>query len=371
MVDALRAVLAAGPDQPVPAPSATWALVLQAVQRHRVVGIVAPHAAVLGCPPDVAARLHELHLHEVGRAMVLVHETARASAALAVAGIDHLVVKGVGLAAVMGGRPVDRGGGDIDLWVRPSDVAAAEVALAQAESGWVRPASSRAPLPADTRRWAWMLREEHEMPLVPAGPGPAAVAPGAQRRPVDLHWRLFEHEGEFSFGFEGALAGSIAVAEVGPTVRTLGAAHALEHVAQHARKEAWLALRQVADVLRVARVCGPEVAGPLAARSRHVRLAMAMAARLAPGLEAWAGPRGAADRRLVDEGWRGCLGFGSYAARQYDERGWPLVAARWGHFSWVVRSAPGWGARWRHVTRLVGRSRVLVDPRHHFWRGRA
>ena len=327
----------------------------------------------------MAQRLHELHVQQVGRALMLVHDTARASAALAVAGIEHLVVKGVGLAAVMGGRPVGRGGGDIDLWVRPADVARAEVALAGA--GWVRAAvAARIPQPSDERRWRWMLREEHEFPLVAAPRGVPGSAEGGLAVPppsappasVDLHWRLFEFEGEFSFGFEGALAASVPVADVGPTVRTLCVAHALEHVAQHGRKEAWLALRQLTDVARLAVLCGPEVVGALAERSRNVRLAVAMAARLDDRLQGWHGSLGPMDRRLVDEAWERCLAFGSYALRQQQPGvgGRELVVARAQHMGWVLRSAPGWRARGRHVGRLVVRSRVLFDRRHRFWHGK-
>jgi hypothetical protein len=294
---------------------------------------------------------------------------------LAVAGIEHLVVKGVGLAAVMGGRPVDRGGGDIDLWVRPADVARAEVALAGA--GWVRAAvAARIPLPSDERRWRWMLRVEHELVLGAAprpGVGDAEATGGAvvSGVPVDLHWRLYEFEGEFSFGFEGALAGSVPVTEVGPTVRTLCAAHALEHVAQHGRKEAWLVLRQVMDVARLAVLCGPEVVGALAARSRNVRLAVAMAARVDERLVGWHGPLGPLDRRLVDEAWACCLGFGSYSWRlqQPGVSGRVMLGARVGYTWWVLRSAPGWRARGHHVGRLVGRLRVLFDRRDRFLRG--
>jgi hypothetical protein len=78
------------------------------------------------------------------------------------------------------------------------------------------------------------------------------------------------------------------------------------------------------------------------------------------------------DRRLVDEAWERCLAFGSYALRQQQPGvgGRELVVARAQHMGWVLRSAPGWRARGRHVGRLVGRSRVLFDRRHRFWHGK-
>jgi hypothetical protein len=370
VVEALWAVFASATDHataaapastpaPIPAPTTPWRAVLQAIQRHRVTSIIAPHANALGCPADVAARLHELHVYEVARAMKLVHDTADASAALAVAEIDHLLIKGAGLAVVMGGRPVDRGGGDIDLWVRPHDVARSVDTLCAA--GWERSPKAPGPLPADVRRWRWMLREDWELPLVPSRGG----------QTVDLHWRLLEFEGEFTFGFEAAMALAVPVPEVGPTVRTLCAAHALEHAAAHARKEGWLALRQVADVVRVARMCEPDVVAGLVERSRNVRLGVAMAARLDPQLGSQAArPLGLADRRLVNEAWASCLAFGSYRLMEMRVTGWPLVVGRARQLSWVLRSAPGWGARRHHLLRLVGRSRVLVDRRRRFWHGK-
>jgi hypothetical protein len=151
-------------------------------------------------------------------------------------------------------------------------------------------------------------------------------------------------------------------------VRTLAASDALEHIAQHGRREAWPVLRQLVDVVNLVDAAGEDAAAELASRNRNVRVALGTASFLAP----WLGDLVDLDRstkRCCLEAWNGCLALDRRLDARRALTGRAALRARIAHESWLLRSAPNWATRVAYGTRLAVPLRTLVDSRVRPWPG--
>lgn len=321
--------------------------VLEAIAQHRVVEILSPHLEALGADPETVRVVRTWRTQLATAGLHLVLDTNAVSVLLTSNGIDHLVFKGVALAAMLGLDPTRRGAGDVDILVRPSDVARAEQVLHDA--GWSR-FGPTLPSPADGWRWKALLAATNEL---------------AQRsdvaNPVDLHWRLTPFSGEKTPEFDDAFRHSVPAPGLADGVRTLCAADGLRHLAQHARKDVFSTLRHVVDVVRVADRCEPSELVTLANDDPNVALALAVAGEL--------GVRDASkwrvDRRTrarAREAWGSCLSLrNSYSVRSR-ATGREALVVRGRYEWWMLRSAPSNAARLSDVAQLVVPRRWLVWP---------
>jgi hypothetical protein len=348
VLDAQRA------NRPVKPPSISepdWDDVVRATIRHRVHVLLAPHLSELGVPEPTAGRLSQAHRRTFQSGMAEVRDTVAVSTFLDDAGIDHLIVKGAAFSWTVGELPAQRGGGDVDVWVRPFDVARAE-RLAR-EHGWQRrPSAERLPEPGDGWRWRTFLRLTYEHAL-----------DHPELTTLDLHWRLARHQPELGFDFADAWERSVAVPVLGPAARTLCPDDAFVHIAQHGRKEAWPTLRHLVDVARIAETIGPHRTRALARQHQNVALALTVSARVAPWLAELVDPGHRRVDALADEAWQGCL---SLQYRLATRRNLPARSARRiraQHESWVLRSAPDWATRLMGMVSLAIPVRLLIDPR--------
>jgi hypothetical protein len=331
-------------------PDVEWSDVMQAVFLHRVHGLLAPHVAQLGVPERFADRLGAAQRRMLDNGIAVTCDTAEVSDLLDTAGIEHLIVKGVVLAAVVGDLPALRGGGDIDLWVRPGE--AAEVELLARANGWHRrPIASRLPQPADTWRWRTLMRFAHEQPL-----------DHPDRATLDLHWRLAEHQDELGFDFDHAYRRSIAVPAIGPSARTLCLEDAFVHIAQHGRKEAWSTLRHLLDVVRLVEACGRDTTRQLVRNHRNVALAVLTASHIDPSLHELADAADRHTRALADEAWRGCLSLEFPRQIRRAITGRDALHSRLLYESWLARSAPTWATRRVWALHLAVPLRPLIEP---------
>lgn len=349
MVAAVAAVLTAEhEDAAVVSPGPPPEGAVAAIRAHRVTTLLADRAAEVGFDDDAVAQLAAERHDDVASGMGVIAHTREVSHALGGAGVDHLFVKGVAMASMAGRGAATRGSGDIDVWVRPSDLAVVTEALA--EAGWSR-RSDVAGLPDVGSGWRWRLlqRVGHELPLE-----------HPKRSDVDLHWRLTPEASELTFGFEEAWRSSVPLDELGDGIRGLCPSHALAHAASHARKEHFSIVRQCVDVVDLVRVCGVDEAAALAARDRNVALALGVVNPLAPwlGLPAVAGRRPA---RLAAE-IRAELGSTHWElASLQSQRGLRRLPVRLLRESWLVRSAPRVTAAVGHLARSVVPLRLLTD----------
>ncbi len=334
----------------LPAPSADWRTVAEAVFLHRVHGLLAPHMAQLGAPTHVVERISTAQGRMFSSGMSAVRDTAAISELLQRTGIDHLIVKGAAFAATVGGLPALRGGGDIDLWVRPED--AGTVELLAREHGWHRRAiAERLPQPGDTWRWRTLISIANEHAL-----------DHPDRTTLDLHWRLAEHQGELGFDFDEAYERSVPLPSVGPTVRTLCLEDTFVHIAQHGRKEAWPTLRHLVDVVRLVHIAGPDRTRSLSSAHRNVALALRTAAHIAPWLQELADGADQRTGALADEAWRGCMSLEFPLSTRRALNGWEARRTRVRYESWLARSAPDWATRRAWAAHLAIPLGPLVDP---------
>lgn len=222
------------PVEPVPLGELARHALLDVLRRHRVPELLRSRAGDLGLPGEVARVLDAMVEGERQRRLVHVFETVRVGHLLDAAGIASLVFKGVPLAVLTTGSADARGAGDVDVLVRPADVAAAHDALTGA--GWSLHERGR----VEPGMWAWrhVLRWGHTLTY---------LGPGVD---VDLHWRLDAVPGAQPPA-HALLARRTTVEVGGAPVPTLASVDAFHHLAGH--REGWTWLRTLVDLRRLAR----------------------------------------------------------------------------------------------------------------------
>lgn len=331
----------------VPSPPAARDHVLEALAEHRVVAVVAEHLDALGVDGETAFIVRAMRSQSLAAGLRLQLDTDVVSTLLRTAGIEHLIVKGAALSAMVGRPPPQRGAGDVDVWVRPADVARAEAVVHA--NGWTR---SRAtlPFPSDGWRWQVLMAVGNELPQQ-----------AETRSSIDLHWRLTQFAGEDIPTFDEAYRRSVPVTAVGDGVRTLCPTDAVRHLAQHARKDVWPGLRYVVDFVRVIDCCDHGDVVDMADRLPNVALALAVA-ELATGttVEGWQPDE--RTRLLAREAWGSCLSLRNSLAHRLEATGMQAARTRVKYEWWQCRSAPTWRARASFAGRLAMPLQAVVRP---------
>jgi hypothetical protein len=299
LVDALRSVLdvefgnapAIRPVWPSNGDGSAQAAIVAAAARHKVIPVIAPHAAALGLPAGVAADLGT-HARELTLAtMAQVADTVHVTRILGSEGIPHLVLKGPALAVQTTGSPLARGSGDVDLLVRPADVPRAVRVL---DAAGIRMDPVVSPDP-DSPLFGPVERRFMEL------------VHWVGAREVDLHWRLDLPRRALDWPLEDLLARAEPVELGGTTVPTLGRTDATIFNATHGTRDAWSRLRGIVDHARLLEGIDPVTLAAAAdsARARtRVDVASLMVARLM-GSEAPAASRRA--HRASSLMWRWLL----------------------------------------------------------------
>lgn len=205
MTPELRWLLAllTGPDQPPP-PNCDRQRVRALLVHHRLTGSLAGRAAVLLDQPDLAT----LQRNRAIRELQAVAGLRRVAAVFEAAGLPLLALKGPCYAAQFYADPSQRTGCDIDLLIRPQDMAAALSLLAGL--GYH---------PAERR-------EEKSLDL----DGP----PGWPR--LDLHTALTGVESILPAAILDPFGTAISLRFAGQTVQTLCPAAAIVYAAHHAAR---------------------------------------------------------------------------------------------------------------------------------------
>jgi hypothetical protein len=242
----------------------------EAVARHRVGHLLAPHAAALGMSEAVIADLRESQRRSTLGAMACATGTIHVSAALARAGIPHLILKGVALAQQTTGSPLGRGRGDVDVLVDPRDIPG--VVRTLADSG-LQFDGSFCP-PPESPLFGPTLRTQMELVMLLRG------------GEVDVHWRLDAAADCLGLGFAELAGRAEDIPLGGRAIPTLGRRDAALFNATHGARDAWSSLRSIVDQVRLIRGLEPdrltESAYAVGAGGR-MDWALAMAARLTGG----------------------------------------------------------------------------------------
>lgn len=108
-----------------------WSTLLEGVRVERLEGVLA-RAVADGALPTSAAQAHdahEVHASAMGSALRLDRSLLQVISALRSAGVEARVLKGVAVAVLDHPEPAQRCYGDVDILVRPDDLASAVTAL--------------------------------------------------------------------------------------------------------------------------------------------------------------------------------------------------------------------------------------------------
>ena len=188
---ALRAVCAAVaaasgvPEPRQPSEAVDWTEFLRLVHRHDVATEVHRSAWLgdVGAPPEVAAAIRERARRNAMDDLRMMAFHREVFAALAGAGVEGIVLKGVTVAVDAYGDPGARSPGDLDILVRPASVPRAVAALRSTGLDW----------------YDWGDPNRVPVELAPIGsltrlPVARDVALSRDGLKAELHWRLFLNE---------------------------------------------------------------------------------------------------------------------------------------------------------------------------------
>lgn len=229
----LRSALGREEDaaQAPPARPIDWPSFLATVQRHRVGAFLrqrAPEELVAQCPESVVAQFKTISATTTQRALAQAAEQIRLVRCLEEAGIAAMPVKGLVLAQQLYGAIGLRHVGDIDLLIRPADVARADAVLQGTGLRRTRP-----DFPLTARQTAEYLRLKPEFEYLRAAPP----------HRIELLWRL-EGLPETEAVWSRAVSCSLG----GHAMRTLPPDFNALYLFQHGARHGWFRLFWLVDV---------------------------------------------------------------------------------------------------------------------------
>lgn len=222
-----------------------WALFDKLIARHRVLGLAyaALSSAGVALPETLARSLMTRVGQIAGQNRVLAMESARLQFMLDAAGIPSLLVKGAPLAQLVYGSQALKHAKDIDLLVRPADLAAA-LALVRADGYQLW-------LPArelSERQLGDVMRHSRDIALVDR----------KRRVQLELHWGLTDNPRMLPGLNATAASQTVMLGPDGPSVRTLGPDDLFAYLCVHGAAHGWIRLKWLADVAALAGQGAPD-----------------------------------------------------------------------------------------------------------------
>ncbi|MGY4397191.1 hypothetical protein ACVWZA_002382 [Sphingomonas sp. UYAg733] len=223
-----------------------WPLFLKLVVRHRVMGLAYAGLSSAGVtlPEKVARWLMTRVAQMAEQNRILAAESAHLQSLLDAAGIPSLLVKGAPLAELAYGSLAIKHAKDIDLLVRPADLAAA-LALIRADGYQLW-------LPArelTERQLGDVVRHSRDIALIHPD----------RHVQLELHWGLTDNPRMLAGLGATAEAQSVVLGKGGPGVRTLGRDDLFAYLCVHGAAHGWIRLKWLADVAALAALPGAEI----------------------------------------------------------------------------------------------------------------
>lgn len=206
-----------------------WRGLFDAAEFHGLTALL--QQKVERVPPEVADRIARARVDSAKRGLLLAASMSDTVSCLAGAGIPLIVLKGPPLATSLYADPSLRPSFDLDLLIRPADLAVALEVLAR--DGYA-PAPHMARFPSST-----LLRLDCEI-----------VLQHPRRIPIDLHWALSPADFPFRIDPELMWRSRIDIEMGGAPVPVLGPESLLLYLAVHGAKHAWARLLWLGDVAR-------------------------------------------------------------------------------------------------------------------------
>jgi Uncharacterised nucleotidyltransferase len=211
-----------------------WDVFLRLAQHHRVLPAI--HGALCGrtdVPGSIQSALRSRFQSNAVKALRFSAELARVTRAFADSGIEVLAHKGPALGQFLYGDAAMRQFGDLDLLVRPADVARAKAVLRQL--------GYRLQLQLSPRQERAYLQSGYEY----------VFALGDQRNLLELQWRILPRFYAIEFDLEAMFQRSVEVTIEGHDVRSLGCDDLMLVLCVHAAKHGWAQLGMLQDIARL------------------------------------------------------------------------------------------------------------------------
>lgn len=212
-------------------PALNWERILKSAEHHRLLpALNAAVGAHFGIAPELRARAR----YQAWRAMHLTAELLRIAGAFRTRCIELLAYKGPALSQLLYGNSAMRQFGDLDLIVRPKDVARARTALL--ELGY----ESQLQLSAHEERA--YLRSGYEY----------VFSLGSERNLVELQWQIVPRFYSIPINIDQLFLRSINVQLDNARIQTLGRQDLLLVLCVHAAKHQWSQLGMLRDIATLA-----------------------------------------------------------------------------------------------------------------------
>jgi hypothetical protein len=209
-------------------------------------------ASGVGIPVGIQAALREDLHTAAAHGMVAEHQLAEVLAALRVAEVPSIVLKGAAVAVFYQDRALRRFG-DLDLWIQQSDLPRAEQVLLSMGYTYTQPK-------------AWWLSEFQHLPPLKSGRGAVLV---------ELHWCLDRDEWAGRLPVKDLWARAVPWRVGGQAAFRLDPVDTALHLCRHAvvQHRARLGLRSLCDLYHVTRAWEADQWAALVQRAREYGLA--------------------------------------------------------------------------------------------------
>jgi hypothetical protein len=210
-----------------------WRALLDAADFHGLAPLILEKsgASAERLSPEAAARLSSAYVGSAKRSLVLAASVSHSVSSLAGAGIPLIILKGLPLACSLYPDPALRPSFDLDLLIRPADLA---VALEVLTHGGYTLAARVARYPAST-----LLRLDSEI-----------VLQHPRRMPIELHWAISPDDYPFRVDPELMWRSRTVIEMGGALVPVLGRECQLVYLTVHGAKHAWARLLWLGDLAR-------------------------------------------------------------------------------------------------------------------------
>jgi hypothetical protein len=210
-----------------------WRDLFDAAEFHGLAALLQWKVAADGerIPPEAADRLSRAYLDSAKRSLVLAAATSDTVSYLAADGIPVIVLKGSPLGCSLYADPAQRPSFDLDLLIRPADLARALEVLAR-DGYTMGPYLGR--FPAHT-----LLQLDCEI-----------VLQHPRRMPIELHWAISPVDYPFRIDPELMWRSRTVIEMDGAPVPVVGRECQLVYLTVHGAKHAWTRLLGLSDIAR-------------------------------------------------------------------------------------------------------------------------
>lgn len=212
-------------------PSLNWESVIESAEHHRLIPALNATLAKAGVAPKILREHARVH---AWRALRLTAELARIARCFEQYKIQFLAHKGPLLAQVLYGDPTSRQYGDLDLLVRPRDVASARDALSTL--------GYRPVLRLSASQEQSYLRSGYEL----------VFGTDADPHLVELQWQIVPRFYSIQFDMDALFSRSTTVELDGTRLRTLAHEDLLLVLCVHAAKHQWSQVGMLRDIATLA-----------------------------------------------------------------------------------------------------------------------